>query len=451
MTPAFACVFLLVFYWRALHGWFFQDDFGWLHLGLGPHPLPFSLQLLFAPKAHGNIRPWSENLFFWALGRMFGVNPLPFHIVIFATVIASLVLLFAIVRRLTGSVMAAAAAQLFWIVNPGFSPSLSWVCIYNETQYVFFMLLALWLLMSGRVWWQVAAFVLGLGSLETAVMYPCIASLYAFLYDRARFRSTLPLYLISAAFTAFHFQAAPAVNSGPYAIRFDSRLFTTLRTYVVMALGPERLGHFHWTWPAAGIAAGSALMFIAVVAAALAAGRAGLFGAGWFLCFLVPYLVLPEHIFEYFLTGPAIGLAVILAGALASRWRTPAAVLAAVYVALAIPSAWQTTTWYYDRSIVARDLVQGVVSFHRAHPEKTLFLTGMDLDQFNSAFADIPFELYGMPTVWLAPGAETKINDASHYAPLFVPKNAREILDSGHAAIVDVSPAGGFREIAPGP
>jgi hypothetical protein len=121
----FAALFLVAFYWRALNAWFYQDDFGWLHLGLGPHPMSFSARLLFAPKAHGNIRPWSENLFFWGLGRVFGMNPLPFHIVIFATVIASLVLLFAIVHRLTGSVLAAGAAQIFWIVNPNFSPSLA--------------------------------------------------------------------------------------------------------------------------------------------------------------------------------------------------------------------------------------------------------------------------------------------------------------------------------------
>jgi len=26
-------IFLLAFYWRGLGDWFYQDDFGWLHLG----------------------------------------------------------------------------------------------------------------------------------------------------------------------------------------------------------------------------------------------------------------------------------------------------------------------------------------------------------------------------------------------------------------------------------
>lgn len=434
-----AALFLIMFYWRALNAWFYQDDFGWLHLGLGPHAVAFSAKLLFVPKAHGNIRPWSENLFFWGLGRVFGMNPLPFHIVIFATVIASLVLLFAIVHRLTGSAVAAVAAQFFWIVNPNFSPSVAWASICNETQYVFFILLALWLFMNGRYWLQALVFVLALGSQETAVMYPCIASLYALIYERTKFRLTLPLYAISAAFTAFHFYAAPAVKNGPYAIHVDSRIFSTLKTYATMVLGPERLGHFHWTWPAALATTATLLLFIGVCAAAVAAGRAGIFGAGWFVILLVPFLVLPDHIFEYFLTGASIGLAIILSAALASRRPAPFFVLAAVYLAFALPAAWDTTTWYVNRSLIARDFVEKVVRYHAAHPDKTIFLDGVDIDQFNSAFVNIPFELYGMPTVWLTPEAAAKINDPSHFAPLFVPANARQLLGSEQATTIDLT------------
>ena len=60
-------------------------------------------------------------------------------------------------------------------------------------------------------------------------------------------------------------------------------------------------------------------MCLGVIAAIVAARRAGVFGAGWFLLLLVPFLPLPDHIFEFYLTGPAIGLAIVLAAALASR------------------------------------------------------------------------------------------------------------------------------------
>src|ERR1039457_5488865 len=273
------------------------------------------------------------------------------------------------------------------------------------------------------------------GSLETAVMYPCIASLYAFLYSRPKLRLTLPLYVVSAAFTVIHFWKAPPAAAGPYAIQLNSRIFSTVKTYVEMALGPERLGHFHWTWPTWLITSGTILMCLGVIAAIVAARRAGVFGAGWFLLLLVPFLPLPDHIFEFYLTGPAIGLAIVLAAALVSRWRIPAIAFGALYLLLAIPSAWQVTTWYYERTLLSRDLVLGVVNYERAHPGKTLLLTGMDIDQFNAAFVNIPFELYGMKNVWLAPGADRKIDDGGRLAPLFVPKNARALLDAGQAVV----------------
>jgi hypothetical protein len=373
---------------------------------------------------------------------------LPFHIVIFATVIASLLLLYAIVRKQTGSVAAAVGAQFFWLANPAVGPSLCWASIYNETQYPFFILLAVWLFMNGRYWMHLVVFILGLGSLETAVMYPCIASLYAFLYHRPKLRLTLPLYVVSAAFTVIHFWKAPPAAAGPYAIQLNSRIFSTLKTYVEMALGPERLGHFHWTWPAWLITSGTILMCLGVIAAIVAARRTGVFGAGWFLLLLVPFLPLPDHIFEFYLTGPAIGLAIVLAAALASRWRIPAIAFGSLYLLLAIPSAWQVTTWYYERSLLSRDLVLGVVNYERAHPGKTLLLTGMDIDQFNAAFVNIPFELYGMKNVWLAPGADRKIDDGGQLAPLFVPKNARALLDAGQAVVLDVSRGRGIHDVS---
>ena len=440
LLPGAACLLLFAFYWRGLNCWFLTDDLGWLHIGIEAHDggLPGLLKMLFKPRAQGTLRPWSESVYFWSLYRLFGMNPVPFHLILFLTACGDLLLLYAIVCRLTGSAWAAAGAQVFWLVNPAIGPGLCCASLYNEIQLVFFMLLALWLFMNGRYWFQLTVFIIGLGSLETAVMYPFVASCYAWLYDRARLRLTVPLYLVSAIYAGLHFWIAPTPKTGAYAVSVDSRVLSTLKTYIEMSLGPERLGHFHWTWPVWLITCGTVMMALGVAAAAMAAKRTGALGAAWFLVFLTPFLLIPEHRFEFYLIGPVVGLAMILAGALVSRWRAPAIALAAIYVAVAIPSAWQVTTWYHERSLVARDLVLRVVQFGREHPGKTLLLTGMDTDQFNAAFVRVPFELYGMKDVWLAPGAEANINDRQ-WTPLFVPKNAKQLLDSGQALMLDVS------------
>jgi hypothetical protein len=436
--PAIAAsLFLLLFYWRGLDCWFYQDDFGWLHLGGAKSAGDFLWQI-FTPKAHGNMRPWSENLFFYGMRALFGVNPLPFRMVVFATVIADLALLGDLMRRLTGSALAALGAQIFWLANATVPPALCWTCIYNQTQYLLFILLALYLFLRGRYLAQTIIFVLGLGSLETVVVYPLIVSLYALLYERTKLYRTVPLYLISIVYTALHFWIVPAAKSGPYAIQVDGRIFQTLRSYIEMVLGPERLAHFHAAWPVWIVSAGTALMGIGIIVAALAAGRAAVFGLGWFLLLLAPALVLPDHIMDYLLTGPAIGLAIVLGAALASRWRAAAIVIGAFYLAVAAPAAWNVTSWHYARSHLARDLVLKVVKYDRANPGKTLLLTGMDTDQFSAGFADLPFELYGMHNIFLAPGADRNIHDAGGIAPLYVvpPEKAA----TGQTVMLDVAP-----------
>lgn len=441
-------VFLLAFYWRGLGDWFYQDDFGWLHLGPAADFGDF-LSILFAPKAHGNIRPWSENLFFYGLKAIFGVNPLPFRIVVFATVAADVVLLSSLVRRVTGSVLAAACAPVLWLANPDVAPALCWTSIYNESQYLVFVLLALLLFLRGKYWQQMIVFVLGLGSLEMVVMYPVIALAYAWLFDRAKALRTAPLFAISAAYTALHFWAAPGAKSGPYAIQIDSRMFQTFGAYVKLVLGPQQLAHFHWEWPAWFAIAGTAIVGAGVIAAIFLAGRVGWFGLAWFLALLVPMLPLPEHVQDYVLTGPAMGIAIIFAGALARRPRV-AVPVAALYLIVCLPAAWEVTSWHVAHSHLAGDMVTGVVSYDRAHPGKTILIAGMDTEQFYAGFADRPFETFGLQNVFAAPGAERTIDDSRGWLPQYQlpPATVQALLHAGKAVVLDVS-NGQIRDVTP--
>ncbi|MCL4402023.1 MAG: hypothetical protein M1436_05080, partial [Acidobacteria bacterium] len=59
-----AVVLLVALYWPGLNTWFYQDDFGWLNVRRDIHGWSGLLPALFAPKAHGNMRPLSETGFF---------------------------------------------------------------------------------------------------------------------------------------------------------------------------------------------------------------------------------------------------------------------------------------------------------------------------------------------------------------------------------------------------
>ena len=92
-------LFCLALYWYGLKAWFQADDFAWLGIHYSVVDLPSFLQAMFSPMAQGTIRPFSERIFFLALERTYGMDALPFRIVVFLTQFLNLMLLAAITSR----------------------------------------------------------------------------------------------------------------------------------------------------------------------------------------------------------------------------------------------------------------------------------------------------------------------------------------------------------------
>jgi hypothetical protein len=403
---------LLALYWPGLTNWFYQDDFGWLNLRHDVHSLRDLGPALFAPKAHGNIRPLGENAYFLVLSSIFGVDALPFRIVAFATQMASLVLLGSIAQRLTASRAAGFCAQVLWIANSGLAAAMCWTSIYNQILSGFFLLLAFWFFLryieSGAARDAIGhwtAFVLGLGALETNVVYPVIAAVYALLFARAYLKKVLPMFLVSALFIFVHFRVAPPPHDGAYALHFGGQVFSTLLTYWTWAPGPSRIA-------AAVVSCG---MLGWVVWSARERKWAPLFGVAWFLIVIGPYLPLSDHRMDYYLTVPVAGLALVGASAIAYAWRAKwmwkaaAAACVAIYLGTSLPAAWTIARWHHDRGARVEDLALGVAEIHRAQPGKTILLDGIDSDLFWSGIVDLPFRAMEIPHVYLAPGSEASI------------------------------------------
>jgi hypothetical protein len=400
-SPAFIGGFLLLaLYWPGLTNWFYQDDFGWLRLRQDVHSVRDLGPALFAPKAHGNMRPLGENAYWLGLSSVFGPEALPFRIVAFGTQIAALLLLGSIVIRLTGSRTAAVCAEVLWVANSGLAPALAWSSIYNQILSGFFLLLAFYFLLRGWHWAHWAAFIFGLGALETNVVYPALAAAYAVLFARPLLKRIAPMFAVSAAYVWLHFHFAGA-QGGPYAMHFDLAMPMTFWTY--------------WEW-ATGHAPVGVTIAVTVAIAVFAAWRTSkrdylpLFGLAWFAIVLAVYLPLRDHKMDYYLAAPAIGIAILGAAAAirAPRWLSGAAI--AVYLAFSIPAGWAITRWNHERSRRVADLVLGVAQVRRLNPEKLILLDGIDTARFQSAIADLPFLAMDIPQVYLLPGSETQLD-----------------------------------------
>jgi hypothetical protein len=442
---------LLLLYWPSLTTWFFADDFGWLNLRHDVAAMSDLPHALLAPKAHGNMRPLGENLYWLALGSLFGVDALPFHICAFLTQAASLLLLGAIVARLLRSRMAGFAAQLLWLVNCGLAPALAWSSIYNQLLCSFFLLLAFYLLLrcaetGRRAFWvaQWFAFALGLGALETNVVYPALATLYVLLWARPLLKKVLPMFALSALAAGLHYHFAPPPAAGAYSPRVDARLLATFWTYWRWDLGPVRAAAFGWMH--SGLAIALTVLITAGAVALLVYGLlhreyAGLFGLAWFVIVLAPYLVLPDHKMDYYLAAPSIGLA--MAGAWAVErarrggaiWRIAAALPLAAYLCTSLAASASTARWTHDHAERVENLALGVQEVHAARPGSLILLDGIDTEVFWSGIADLPFRAMEIPGVYLAPGSEAGIQAPADLLSKYVLPQAvaRRALDTGGA------------------
>jgi len=415
LAPLLLC---LAIHWLGFLSWFRADDFAWLGLTPGVHNFHDLLIALFQPRAQGTIRPWSERAFFMAGYALFGLNALPYRIVIFATQFADLALVAWIGRRLTGSPAAGFWAALFWMVNSSVMEPLGWACVYNEVLCAFFLLLAFYFLLryidTGERRFNIyqwIVFLLGFGALELNVVYPALAAGYTLLCARRHFRRTLPLFAVSAVYGVVHNLAAPVPKTGEYAMHFSGSMLRTLGTLWTWSVGPTYLSTPlelpKWVLPAGVAVVSLALLFF--LARRWRSGAAPFFLV-WYLATISPMLPLRDHVTEYYVYVPVIGLCWLGGWGLVQAWRSgtgpraAAASVALVYGFLQMPQLTASTEWNYNLTVRTKNLVEGVAGAHERHPNQAILLYGMDGDLFWNAVRDHPFRLLGIDQVYLAPG-----------------------------------------------
>jgi hypothetical protein len=470
LVPSLLC---LALYWRGFTAWFRADDFAWLGTGLYIRNFHDFLVAIFAPQAQGTIRPLSERAFFMLGFSLFGLDALPFKIVVFATQFANLALVASIGARLTGLRWAGFVAAIFWVLNSSGIEPLGWCCVYNQVLCGFFLLLAFHFLLRyvetgerRNHWFQWAAFLLGFGALEVNVVYPAIAAAYTLLCSgiglrpvhpsEARtsspyFRRTLPMFAVSIAYAVAHNAAAPAWKTGGYAMHFTGAMFRTLGKYWTWSVGPTFLYTPYylpkWLLPA-GIAVVSAGLLGFLVWKLRAGGRTALFCLVWYLVVLAPVLPLRDHQTEYYVFLPAIGLCWLGGWAAVSGWRggalgrAAAVALAAIYALMGVPTLVAASQWNHAITMRVRTLVEGVAGIHERYPSKSILLEGVDTELFWNGVLDRPFRLFGLDHIYLAPGSEKRIDshpDLGNIGDYILPAGvAAEALKREELVVYDV-------------
>ncbi len=450
---ALSAAVCLTLYWPGLITWFSMDDFAWLGLRLSIETPADLFAALFSPKAQGTVRPLSERLYFLSLEWFFGLESLPFRIVAFTTQLLNLWMIQRLVERITGSRAAGFLAPLLWIVNSALALAMSWSSAYNQILWPCFLLAGCharwtWLTTSSRraraAEW--VFFLAGFGALELQVVYPLIAAAITLLYHRERWRDLPPLFLVSAIYTAVNRSLARPQASPVYALYWDTDIVTTFLTYLRMASGIWRSNLVRENEPF--WLAAEWLIAIALLAAAAALARRRerfvVVGAVWFLATLAPILPLKNHLSDYYMTVPSLGL-LLIAALGAARWPGVAALPVLVYLAGSAYWARRTVDYNFSRAEQGRILFAGIQEAARLHPGKAILLTAVSSEQFWGVMNDNPFRLVEGLRVHLAPGGDENIEkhpDLGDPGQFLLPgPAARAALESGAAVVY--SPAGG--------
>jgi len=220
------------------------------------------------------------------------------------------------------------------------------------------------------------------------------------------------MFAVSAVYTAVHQLARGGTKDFYYDMDFHipSLANTLVQYWKILLATPDFVGSLKWpSW-----LGGAALLALTVALFGFVAWQARqrrflpLFMLGWSLIALGPLVPLHNHVTDYYLFVPAMGVAMLAAHGIVQAWKQPwtrvlAAALALLY---AIPSAMlahRDTRGIFDRSERSRMLIQSVAYAKHIHPGKTILLENVDDELFWSAVYGSPFHIFGWSDVFMTP------------------------------------------------
>lgn len=276
-------------------------------------------------------RPLTQVGYFALLRLLFDHDASGYHAVQLAVHVCNALLVFGIVRRLTGSHLGALAAGLFYAAAPGHMVAIYWLAAYAMTGSTLVVLAAVYLWVRTRGGVRIVGCTLlqavGLLSSEHTVVIPALLAIVSVLGParerplRVARQIVGPTVLVAAYMAAkvWYLAFSPALNrfSG-YAVDGDvARWLSHLGRYTaacVNVLAVQQLSDRSWM-----------LVGIAVVAITLASAWRTLSGddrwqllavgsATLVIC-LLPVLPLRDHYYDYYVGTAALGMALALLGA----------------------------------------------------------------------------------------------------------------------------------------
>ena len=401
----------LYLYRDAFRGFFEQDDFSWLWYSRF-QTIHDWLRCFFCFNGAGTYRPLSQETFFWLGQKVFGLQPLGFHLVSAACHLAASVLVYRLLRMFCPPLQSLVSTLFFVVHNAHFS-SLFWISALPEPLALTFYLAALISFIhydredDRRSYFLSLAFMgLALLSKESILSLPFVLAAYCLIFRSKRLQQTLPHFLLSGVYLLLRVTSS-SVKAAPYSLTFGRDALQNLYSYLTWSSGLSGvLLRFKLKWNPE-----EAYPWVALIVALILIGllslsrnrRAAFFAVTWYFLALQPVLYFSGHIYSYYL-GPALpAISLLLAGSLPSLrspfdWRRWAPVLLLLYLSIgtSLASLRREGKIWNDRSFIARDIIAQMAGVAKeVPPRRKTFILGLGEREFGPMQGDLALRVFG--------------------------------------------------------
>ena len=382
---------VIVAYQPAWHAGFIWDDDD--HLTANPAmTAPDGLRMIWSSLAVSRYYPLTLTSF-WVQRRLWGLNPLPYHLVNIALNAINGLMVFLVLRRLR--VTAAWLAAAVWVLHPVIVESVAWITELKNTQSGFFFLGALLCFLrfeaKGQPRWYVLALLCGacaLLSKASTVVLP-FALLLCVWWERGSWRlrdigRIVPFFVLALPMSVLAMveQRGHIARQGTteWSLGIGQRFIVAGKAiwfYLGKVVWPVNLAFVYPRWEVATDSAGSYLPLAGVLAGGVILwtlrrqpwARAGLFGFGFFVVALLPvlgfvdvfyfrYSFVADH-FQYLASLGVIACATSGITYAVDRSRSSSARVGnIIYPALLVTLAgltWRQNQIYHDPETLWRD------------------------------------------------------------------------------------------------
>jgi hypothetical protein len=318
---------IVVSFYPLIKYFFAQDDFVLLHTAVRDSWLAVTDYFARVP---GMFRPLTKAVYFDAMYRVFGLNPVPFHVVSIVLHAINTAFFFLLMWRVRVTTAGALVSTTLFALSVAFFHVIAWIsCIQQLLGECFMLASLLWgidYLRRGRArarWASLGAYVLALLSIEQTFGVPVILLLYAWLAPddwgrRMRpvraVNKLLPHLAVMALYLLFIGVWKTAPRSGSYAFTLGPNVAVNLLTYLGWSLQfgvvlPSVMATGKVSWHVSHIL----LCLLGVYHLIRRRSWQVVFGFSFFVVAVSPTLLLSNHTFYLHTYIPSFGVLYLVA------------------------------------------------------------------------------------------------------------------------------------------